>query len=151
MNQEDIKVALQFLFSDDEPRAIFMQLPFMRDIPYVKRGIMQEIGEPDMSLANAMKYPGNKQIHFLSLFNASEAQLRGRDQEQMFYIRGDSEEASLMGKLEQHEVPDAQISLWRRMGMSAYDIYRALRVDGYEPHQCRAAIGACASMFLYLG
>jgi hypothetical protein len=153
VNKEDIKIALQFLFCDDQPRVIFMQLPWMRDIPYAKRAIMQEIGEPDMSLANAMRYPGNKQIHFLSVGLAGANELHGRDEEQMFYISyaGKEDTKFWVGKMEQHEVPDAQIELWCKMGMGACEVLKALRVDGFAPRQCYAAVKACMDLFYYKG
>lgn len=77
---DDVQVALMFLDSLD---SITLAVDKASYIPYVRRALVRELGQPSKAYGDAFYY-GGKAIHMVSRLN--EARIVGIPREQVFYV-----------------------------------------------------------------
>jgi hypothetical protein len=134
MKWRDLEDALMFLDVRDQ---IVIQCPTAHDVPYIKRGIMMNLGEPDRIIGNTLYY-GSKRIIVCPVLYSQEHKTLGFNSESMFYI-GWISEMDIEIAEENGIVFDDRprvLQLWKDCGMSFGDIFNALKVDGW--HEIKA-------------
>lgn len=79
-HMSDVQVALMFFDSLDSITLVVDKYEY---VPYVRRALVRELGEPSKAYGDAFYY-GGKPIHMVSKLN--EARIVGIPREQVFYV-----------------------------------------------------------------
>lgn len=131
MKEEDIRNALVFLEKDKTINLVVLK---KQDIPYVKRYIIQHLGQPNKIIGGILDY-GDITIDVYSVYYNIQnlLGLRGKT----FYVRYKSEEdiKTLKDFIPVIELPAEPVSMWKSLGYDYHTMYRALMADGYSPEE----------------
>jgi hypothetical protein len=123
MNMDDIYDALRFLY-DDGPKTIGLMCKTAQDIPYVKRALIQTLGQPSKMIDNALYYDSKRLMIIPS--TADESRIRGLD---TYYVawkdNSDWNELCANAGVKIRQVP-YELTPW----MTLTDIYNLMVADG---------------------
>jgi hypothetical protein len=113
------------------------------DVVLIKRYIREKLGMPDRELQSSMYYD-KKYIRIYSVSHYNE--VYGYRDNQLFFIEracGDDYHMFDNMGFDTTYNPMPCISLWKSMGMSPSDVYKALMVDGYSSGLAMNTTYAC--------
>jgi hypothetical protein len=129
MNVNDINNALLFANSKPNAKYVVLQCNNARDIPYVKRALIQTLGEPRKMIDNSFYY-GDLRVMIIPLSK----DVQGLDSELVFYVsykdNGDWNELCMNQGVKKKLVP-YEMRPWLHEG----DIYNLLIRDGIKPDE----------------
>ncbi len=123
MNGNDIRVAIQFLEMDESQETMALVCYDARDIPYVKRGIIQLLGQPRKQISHSLYY-GNKELVVVP-YHRDEI-IKGYSK--VFYVAHEDNKDWMRLTLATCGMSTApyMVTNWFDEG----DLYRAMRADG---------------------
>lgn len=132
MNVNDIKVALEFMVHCNY-ETIYLQCKTARDIPYVKRGLFQLLGDPNKVIDNTLYYTIGLIRHCIRIVPLS-TDITGANESTVFYVaykdNSDWHELCASSGAKHSLVPYLMMP-W----VSLSDVYTWLMRDGYRGDQ----------------
>jgi hypothetical protein len=131
MNTNDITVALTFMVNCNYDYVV-LQCKFARDIPYIKRELIQRLGQPSKTIDNTFYYsntPGHMGYRIVIVPVHKEERIRGYANERVFYVahkdNSDWHELCATNGVKQRLVP-YEVPAWATLS----DVYTWLLRDG---------------------
>ena len=133
MNNQDIVNALRCLRRGENLNLAVLK---HQDIPYVKRYLLQNLGQPNRMIENKLFYPELTITVRSVLYNNMVDLPRGL-RGTIFYVeyKNGEDEEELKKHIPVQELPVRSVELWKSMGLDFYSMYKSLLVDGYSAEE----------------